>query len=331
MRPTAAMGQVTSRRVGDPQQVFPKNPADAGGRIAESLEARRDLRNHLGWRESGAAAIAPLPGPDLRPAASGLVELGTLEHVVEADARVFCPDELRDIVDVADDHLGGRRAAAEKKSHAVDPDDAACVRAGLDEFVRNVTGVVSQATRVRVREDYRPVGRIEDLTRRAIAGVRAALDHADAIHFAEDSSPELGETLVLGIVAAAARKVSPVVHEQHPPNADLVEELDERKLRPECLDTLDVEADGKSAARPGGAQVRGREAEQVLVRISLDEVPDARGSADHRLERYEAIADVHRDDIDACIAIARKRREERIDVPQRQACMIVPDEPSAHS
>ena len=174
------------------------------------------------------------------------------------------PDQLGHVVDVAHDDFGRRRAGAEEQADAVDPDDAAGGGAGPDQLVRDVARMVAQRARVGVREDHGPVGRVEDLARRAVPGVGTALDHADPIHLREDRAAEVGEPFVLGIVAAAAGEVPPVVDEQHPAHADLMQELDQRHLGAQRLDAFHVHAHGEAPARPGRAQVGRRRAEQVL-------------------------------------------------------------------
>ena len=106
-----------------------------------------------------------------------------------------------------------------------------------------------------------------------------------------------------------------------------MQELDQRDLRTERLDAFHVEAHGEPPAGARSAQVRDRLAEQVTVRVRLDEMADARRRPDHALERHEAVADVHRHDVDAHRAVARELRQELVDVPERQAGVIVPDEP----
>ncbi len=103
---------------------------------------------------------------------------------------MFRTDQLRDVVDVAQDDLGGRRAGAEEEADAVDADHAVRGGAGADQVVRNVARVVAQAARIRVREDDRAVARVDDLARGAVSRVRAAADHADAVHLREQRAPQ---------------------------------------------------------------------------------------------------------------------------------------------
>src|SRR5687767_8114431 len=197
-------------RVRDAQEVLAQDAADGGGGIAETLESGADLGYDFGRRESGAPSVTPFAWPDFRAAAPGFVELRALEHVVEPECRVLGPDELGEVVDVPHDDFGRRRAGAEEEADAVDPDDAAGGGAGPNQVVRDVARMVAQRPRVGVREDHGPVGRVEDLSCRAVSRVGAALDHADSIHLGEDRTAEVGESGVLRSVAAATGKAAAV-------------------------------------------------------------------------------------------------------------------------
>ncbi len=60
--------------------------------------------------------------------------------------------------------------------------------------------------------------------------------------------------------------------------------------------------------------------------MRLDEMADTGGRADHLFERHEAVADVDRHDVDARRAVARELRQELLDLTQRQADVVVPDQ-----
>jgi hypothetical protein len=50
----------------------------------------------------------------------------------------------------------------------------------------------------------RSAGGVENVERRAVAGVAAALDYADTIHLGNHSSAERGKSMIVGVMHALA-------------------------------------------------------------------------------------------------------------------------------
>src|SRR5690606_25189769 len=118
------------------------------------------------------------------------------------------------------------------------------------------------------------LGNVEYVERGASTDMRTAHEHADAFHFTNDSTSEVGQAPILGILTTSTHRVADVVDQQHPAHTEVVIQLDEFDALVQRVGPFDVEEDPELALELGRLDVLDAADQGELVIVPLDPAPE---------------------------------------------------------
>ena len=142
-----------------------------------------------------------------------------------------------------------------------------------------------------MRCNHRLIRALNDIERRADAGMADVEQDADAVGFGDKGAAEQRQARIGRLMAAIAQRVARVVGHIYPADAQPIPNVDQRRLIVERSDPLQVKADAQLAQALGGAHVGNALDQHIVVGPRLEPAPLLREMAQRRFRPVPMGAD----------------------------------------
>ena len=190
---------------------------------------------------------------------------------VWTDSDVLDADDLDQMLVVIDDTVDRRVLGVDEAREQVEADHAACRCDAAQLLIGEIAMVIAERSCGGVRCDDRTSRELEDVLDTGRAQMRNVEDDAESLHLAEDSNAGPWQSTARFVFTAPVRQQRPAhVCERDHPNAELVEDLEDAFVGPECKRSLHRDHERDLPLVEGGVDLRAGPADRDIARIELD-------------------------------------------------------------